>query len=294
MNKFLSTSAIIMGILVQAMVVSLGVLALQFYRVLPGQLMLVATAFIALNYLIGIVFIIRLVQADYQARAFDKQESMLKLIRSQRHDITNHLQTIYGLLQLGKFNQAKRYANELKTNIFNENQVVRLDEPVLAAFLQGKMGQAMAKEVTFKIGVMADLGSCPVKPYFLVTILSNLLDNAFEATEKLPVAHRFVELKINRQGEAIVFTVANSGPDIDVSLRDDIFHSGFSTKGHGRGFGLAHVREIVDNHNGNIEVSNGPTTFTVTLPCKKGVVLNEPAGTKVSDLPAKRIKSGRR
>jgi len=262
----------------QIMFFSLGTLTLQYYRLIEGTTVFFAAFFLVLNYLIAIIFFKRIFQADCavlllqrQEATLHKMESTIRLIRHQRHDIANHLHTIYALLQMGREHQAKKYVNEVELATTNVFHAARLEVPELAAFLQGKLGQAMAKNISLNIEALTSLKDCHIKPYFLVIILGNLLDNAFEAVEDLPVEERLVELEITEQENYYRFTVTNSGPSIEESLYGKIFEAGYSTKEPGRGYGLAIVRETVLNHRGNIEISNNPTTtFVVTLPKKEG------------------------
>lgn len=54
------------------------------------------------------------------------------------------------------------------------------------------------------------------------------------------------------------FFVRDTGPGIPAAKRDDVFDAGYSTVGGGIGFGLSIVREIVDAHGWEIEVTAGP------------------------------------
>ncbi|MHB1127588.1 MAG: sensor histidine kinase [Bacillota bacterium] len=276
MRVLSGTYGLIAVFLGQVMLLSLGALALQYYRLLEGITIFLAAGFIVLNYLVAIPLFNRLLQTDYQAQvietqetALHKMESTLGLIRSQRHDILNHLHTIYALLQMGRDYQARRYVDKLHAATTNSAQVSRLENTEVGAFLQSKLGQAMARNISFNLEVSADLKNCAVDPYFLVIILGNLLDNAFEAVVELPAADRMVELEILEQEEKYEFIVTNEGPPIPEDLQAKIFTPGYSSKELGRGYGLAIVQETVLNHGGGIEIRNNPTAFVVRLPKKR-------------------------
>jgi len=275
MNITLGTYSLLALFLGQILIFSLGILVLQYYQLIEGPIVFFAAIFMILNYLIAIFFFQRIFRADCELlllrqkeTALHKVEGTLRLIRSQRHDIVNHLHTIYALLQMGKEQQAKKYVNEVESATTNIIHVSRIEVPELAALLQSKLGQAMAKNITFNIETRTDLKNCPIKPYLLVSILGNLLDNAFEAVANLSTESRFVELEVTEQKEVYIFSVSNVGSSITKELHEKIFDAGFSTKEQGRGYGLAIVRETILNHGGTIEVRTNPTTFIVTLPRK--------------------------
>lgn len=63
--------------------------------------------------------------------------------------------------------------------------------------------------------------------------------------------------------------ISDNGPGIETRLISKIFQAFFTTKSRGTGLGLAVVRQIVDSHDGKIEVksqANEGTTFYVRLP----------------------------
>ncbi|MEK6282554.1 MAG: ATP-binding protein [Acidobacteriota bacterium] len=64
-------------------------------------------------------------------------------------------------------------------------------------------------------------------------------------------------------------TIADKGPGMDQAALDRMFEPFFSTKKRGTGLGLAIVKQIVEQHDGRIDVDSGPakgTRFTIDLP----------------------------
>jgi signal transduction histidine kinase len=54
--------------------------------------------------------------------------------------------------------------------------------------------------------------------------------------------------------------------NLDIENFDEIFEPMFTTITTGTGLGLVICKSIVEQHGGNIIVSNKPTTFTLKLP----------------------------
>jgi signal transduction histidine kinase len=103
-------------------------------------------------------------------------------------------------------------------------------------------------------------------PTQLRQVISNLVDNAIHAAS--PVGSVRAILTHPDEGH-LVLTVDDTGPGIDVSVRNRLFEPLVTTKPKGIGLGLALVRRIVDRHSGSIEVSRGPlggARFKVELP----------------------------
>jgi signal transduction histidine kinase/ligand-binding sensor domain-containing protein len=95
----------------------------------------------------------------------------------------------------------------------------------------------------------------------------NLIQNALQAM----CYKGRLEIRVRRQGDAIVVSIADTGCGIPEAIRERIFEPFFTTRaaGEGSGLGLDLVRKVVARHRGTItlhsEVGVG-STFSVTLP----------------------------
>ncbi len=101
-------------------------------------------------------------------------------------------------------------------------------------------------------------------------VWTNLIDNAIDAMEGRP--NSVLEIKTERDREFTVVSITDNGPGIPKDIMDKIFDAFFTTKpvGKGTGLGLDVTRNIVNQHNGKIEVSSEPgkTTFKVCIPTR--------------------------
>jgi len=76
---------------------------------------------------------------------------------------------------------------------------------------------------------------------------------------------------VDRAEEFIALEVRDSGPGLDAYTRSRIFDPFFSTKGAGRGLGLAALLGIVRSHDGVLELDSAPgegATFRVLFPAQ--------------------------
>jgi len=79
-------------------------------------------------------------------------------------------------------------------------------------------------------------------------------------------------------GGSVRIAVADTGVGISLEQQERIFTAFHTTKPEGTGLGLTVARDLVAAHGGTIEVQSTPgkgTTFTVTLPSEKSVLLAE-------------------
>ena len=111
-------------------------------------------------------------------------------------------------------------------------------------------------------------------PYLLSEALTNLIQNALEATppggavaiQARPTV-RQAELPVSAQGVQV--RIQNSGSGIPAELREQIFEPFFSSKHGGTGLGLTIARRLIESHSGRVAVeSDGSswTSFIVEIP----------------------------
>jgi signal transduction histidine kinase len=103
--------------------------------------------------------------------------------------------------------------------------------------------------------------------------LVNLLKNATEAVSFAGAAEPEVALSARTEGDTVWVCVSDNGPGIPPDALKRIFDDGYTTKGAGRGRGLAIVRESVHVQEGEIAVADRPgggTEFRIGLPAEGG------------------------
>jgi two-component system CitB family sensor kinase len=186
----------------------------------------------------------------------------------------NRMHTVVSLIELGHTERALAFAvEELHlAQRLTDRLVSSVSEPALAALLLGKAAQAAELGVAFEVDEDSNLPSGLVPARDLVTIVGNLVDNAFDATlgrsegENRP---RAVRVSVIAGETEVRLTVADSGdgPPPDTAV---IFTRGWSTKpddAGGRGLGLALVQQTVGRLHGRIDVrEQDGAVFEVVLP----------------------------
>ena len=234
-------------------------------------------------------------------------------LRSQTHEFSNRLHTIVSLIELDRSDEALRFAaDELDLGQrFADRLVASIDEPTLAALLLGKSAQARERSIELRIDVEPGLGVIGVEPGDLVTIVGNLVDNAFDAvapslepvvpsagstpgTAQLPTSSAPPDEAASARPPRVEVTVARVEGGVQLDVEDDgpglgdvelAFRRGFSTKPAavgGRGIGLALVRQAVGRVGGRVDVETGPdgTTFSVWLPARRPDGVDAAAGRR--------------
>ena len=195
-------------------------------------------------------------------------------MRANNHDFTNKLHVILGMIQMGMYDEATAYIQNI--SMVQRESISKImnavSEPSVAALLIGKI--ARASELNIKFVLRENCSYCPsdmkLPSEALVTVIGNLLDNAFDAMNNNADYRAPKELMFgiySRPG-AVLITVDDTGCGIDKQDMDRIFENGYSTKGDGRGTGLYQVKSIVERLGGavNVESQKGAgTSFSVSF-----------------------------
>ena len=115
-----------------------------------------------------------------------------------------------------------------------------------------------------KVEIQEDLPEYPLDRGMMEQVVSNLVVNALQAS----VENSCVEIRAFLRNSHLAIAVEDHGAGMDEQTLKQIFNPFFSTKASGSGLGLSIVQRIVEQHDGNIEVSSAPgrgTVFTVEL-----------------------------
>lgn len=195
-------------------------------------------------------------------------------MRANNHDFTNKLHVILGLIQMEMYDDASSYIQNI-TMVQRENisKVMNaVGEPAVAALLIGKIARASELNVKFILreGCCYSPADINLPSEMLITVIGNLLDNAFDAmNESIDYKeHKELLFGIYSKPEAVLITVDDTGSGIKLKDIDFIFENGYSTKGEGRGTGLYQVKSMVENYGGKITVESQEgvgTSFTVSF-----------------------------
>ena len=195
-------------------------------------------------------------------------------MRANNHDFTNKLHVILGLIQMEMYDEASAYIQNI-TMVQRENisKVMHaVGEPAVAALLIGKIARASELNVKFVLREGCHYCSADMKlpSEMLITVIGNLLDNAFDAMNEGSdyKEHRELMFGIYSRPGAVLITVDDTGRGIREQDIELIFKNGYSTKGEGRGTGLYQVKTMVENFGGKITVESQEgvgTSFSVSF-----------------------------
>lgn len=249
-------------------------LGLQNHMIEYSKMLLdLAVCLILLSGLLSMagLFIVLHYQNKSYRESMENLENLNRKLREQRHDYLNQVQIVYGLLELGEFEDAREYLRPVFKDIMKLGRALKTSEPAVNALLQAKMESAGQQGIDLYLEVATQLTRLPVEPWEFCKILANLIDNAMTAAAQRE-GEKWVRIRMEELPGEYRIAVENNGPRIPESQRKLIFGQGYTTKkGEGHGMGLSIVESALRRAGGVIEVESDEeeTAFTFTLPKTK-------------------------
>ncbi|GAA4480992.1 sensor histidine kinase [Microbacterium panaciterrae] len=208
-------------------------------------------------------------------RELDGERSFAESIRAQQHEFSNRMHAVAGLLELDRPDEALQYLNEIRGTSADLDRTLRthVRAPMIVGLLLGKAAEANERGIDLVISPETDLGPAPDRLQALVTILGNLIDNAFDALSECPAPRR-VTVAIVETPEELTVRVADNGPGVPDGSVPRIFESGYTTKrgslARHSGLGLSLVHTTALRLGGTVHVqSTDGAAFTVAIPAKQ-------------------------
>jgi len=173
----------------------------------------------------------------------DKEEiiSGLNIIEDESDRLSKLVEE---LLDFSKFISGKIILKRNDVNIVNT-----------ILYIQKQMSlKALRNNIKFVVTMDDDIPIMLVDENRIKQVLINVLDNAFKFTEE----NGIVELKVKNQGSNLIIIVKDSGigiPESDLPHVTEKFFKGKSSKSS-NGIGLSICKEIVELHEGKLEVES--------------------------------------
>ncbi len=152
---------------------------------------------------------------------------------------------------------------KLQSQVAMYEDYVHTGNDILDIILKEKSELAREKSIAFS--VTADLNGVDfIEPLDISTIFSNALDNAIEASEKLPEEQRAILVKAGKMQNFFSVLIENNclqnseNTNIRSTKSDDFLH----------GFGISNMRKAAEKYDGQLitKSENGKFVLKILLP----------------------------
>lgn len=201
-------------------------------------------------------------------------KNILKTVQARQHEFNNHINNIINMHFIYKnyedlTKHQEEYAGFLKES-YKYNKLLDTNQPAISGFLYMKMCQyeRVNAEIIYNIDV-TDISKY-ISIVEMAEIAGALLDNSFQALEKLPAGiPRKLEFTLAEDEEILSLKIKNTlESKINYKTLSCFFKEYYSTKGEGHGMGLFNVRNIMKHCNGDISIhSYYDNGFWISICC---------------------------
>ena len=184
-------------------------------------------------------------------------------LRKFRHDVKNHMLALNSMCTSEDNSQIKKYLSQLTNEVSSKKPVEYTGNRELDAVIAPFVLEAESKniKVQFK-GRVSD--NVAIDMFDMCTIISNLLNNAIEACEKIQEDKRIIGFEIAGYNSQIFISVSNSYDMESIINQKQKFITTKEDKLN-HGIGLENVRRTVKKYDGDMRISQENERFIVTI-----------------------------
>lgn len=196
---------------------------------------------------------LKLDQAELLERDFTTLSSAYKVNAKLFHDFHNHIATVRKLLINNNYAQAIKYLDELQEPIKEITDTIWTGDETVDFLINSKASTATVHQIHLQVQVEFPRHT-NIRSTDLCSILGNLLDNALEATKKIPdPSQRKIWLTIRRINHMLVIKVENNFTQIPINENGNLKTS---KEGNGlHGWGLKSAQAAAEKYDGMIRTS---------------------------------------
>lgn len=198
---------------------------------------------------------------ELQEDFFEKLQINSELLVSLRHDLKNHLIAIDGYLAKEQIEPARTYIQNISEKTSSVHSIVTLDNIILSSILTQKKMLCAQQNISFhyniqmKENLLSDMDLC--------TVVSNLLDNAIEASCTVTDNRGYIEFSIHEANEILTIHCENNYFTEPVLERGKLLTTKDNRILHG--IGLLNIQDLVEKYDGSMEYHFENQVFQIEL-----------------------------
>lgn len=197
-----------------------------------------------------------------QKEFYEAQLAHEDALRSLRHDMAGHLNTLTLLLDDNKTAEAKKYLDGIAE--YHKEHTAKLfsQNPYLNAVLQNYAAKCQQQHIRLSCHIGTGERELPATEVCL--ILNNALENAVEASLRMPEEERIIKVQASIRQDLFLLRVSNRF-DGQLTVADGLPVSAKEGKEHG--YGLSNIRQAAGRRNGSMQyrVQDGYFILDVAL-----------------------------
>ena len=204
-------------------------------------------------------------QSIGQLELYNSLRKNYDIQRKRTHEYKNQIMCIDSLLKKKNYNKLEEYINSIFDKLDGQLDMVDTNNEVVNAVINAKYYEALQNDVLFILKIN-DLSHIKVSDEDIVTILSNLLDNAIEAAGQCEIDKRTVGIKLLYEDDVISIAVSNSYKT-EPEIMEDGYMRTIKDDKEQHGLGIRNVAATLEKYNAEyiIDYKNGEFVFSIIM-----------------------------
>ncbi|MCI5509037.1 MAG: GHKL domain-containing protein [Eubacterium sp.] len=205
------------------------------------------------------------IQAKNQLEMYKSISENFDNQKRKTHEYKNQISCIESLLEKKQYSKLEEYVKKIYGSMNNEPDAINTNNVIVNAILNTKYHEAEEKGIVFVFRVN-DLSELKMKDEDVVTILSNLLNNAIEACE-LCENNKVIKFKFIQEDDMIIIAVKNTF-NYDVIYENGEIKSTKTSSVDEHGVGIKNIIKTIEKYAGSyvIEDKNKEFFFSIIIP----------------------------
>lgn len=187
-------------------------------------------------------------------------EENLNNLSILRHDFKNHLIIIQGYASKGDFEKLENYTHCLCESL-TSTALIETPSPLISSLMNAKKEDCRRKHVA--LNFKHDFQNINISDYHMITMLSNLLDNAITAAAK--IENGYVILRITDIHSSHLEIDCTNNHQEKIIKKNNTFLSTKNPHTGIHGLGLLSVRKTVEALRGEMFIDYTDETFHVNI-----------------------------
>lgn len=204
-------------------------------------------------------------QSIGQLELYNSLRKNYDIQRKRTHEYKNQIMCIDSLLKKKNYNKLEEYINSIFDKLDGQLDMVDTNNEVVNAVINAKYYEALQNYVLFILKIN-DLSHIKVSDEDIVTILSNLLDNAIEAAGQCDIDKRTVGIKLLYEDDVLSIAVSNSYKT-EPEIMEDGYMRTIKDDKEQHGLGIRNVVATLEKYNAEyiIDYKNGEFVFSIIM-----------------------------
>ena len=204
-------------------------------------------------------------QSIGQVGLYNSMRENYNIQRQRTHEYKNQIVCMDMLMKKKDYSKLEDYIGNISDGLDAQLDMVDTNNDVVNAILNAKYYEAIKNDVLFVLKIN-DLSDIKVSDEDIVTILSNLLDNAIEAAKQCDVGKRTVKIKLLSEDDVLTIAVSNTYKT-EPMLTEDGYIRTTKNNNEEHGWGIRNIVATLEKYDAEyiIDYKNGEFVFSIMM-----------------------------